>query len=255
MFSDDHYQQFRDLRITQMAKHFEALIVDEANDHLAPEEVFLQAVQDALLTRQTNRINTLIRKADFPLPEASIEEIHYEANRNITPTRMRRYGLHAWEADSTNVLILSPTGGGKTYLACAIGMAACQREYTVKYWRMDELARHLAITRTDSHAHQAFIGQLVEYDLLILDDFLTVGIDHHTSDDLFAILTSRDGKASTIIAAQSGPGYWLEALPDKVTADSIVNRLAHRSRTIDLGTTDMREILATEQRSQPGYWQ
>lgn len=76
MFSDDHYQQLRDLRITQMAKHFETLITDETNDHLAPEEISLEAVDQALLTLQTNRINTLIRKAGFPLPEASIEQIH-----------------------------------------------------------------------------------------------------------------------------------------------------------------------------------
>ena len=53
-------------------------------------------------------------------------EIHYQDGRGITPVRMKRYAAHQWRQDPTNLLVISPTGGGKTYLACAIGIAACQ---------------------------------------------------------------------------------------------------------------------------------
>ncbi len=62
---------------------------------------------------------------------------------------MKRYASYDWRADPMNLLIISPTGGGKTYLACAIGIAACHTEQTVHYVRMGDLARRLIIARGD----------------------------------------------------------------------------------------------------------
>ena len=155
---------------------------------------------------------------------------------------MRRYAAHDWRADPTNLLIISPSGGGKTYLACAIGISACLNEHTVTYARMDDLARRLVITRSDGIAHQQLLNELSDVDLLIIDDFLTVGIDSDAASDLFAVLANREHRLPTLIASQSGPSYWVEALPDRVAADSIVNRLANHSRTINLGSLDMRKL-------------
>ena len=88
-----------------------------------------------------------------------------------------------------------------------------------------------------------------------LDDFLTVGIDSDAASDLFAVLANREHHLPTLIASQSGPGYWVEALPDRVAADSIVNRLANHSRTINLGTVDMRKLRDDQARAEKHHWE
>ena len=168
---------------------------------------------------------------------------------------MRRYGAHDWRSEPTNLLITSPTGGGKTYLVCAIGIAACEREHDVLYLRMDDLARQLVIARTDGIAHQDLLIRLSEADLLIIDDFLTVGIDPDAASDLFAILANREHRLPTLIASQFGPDYWAQALPDRVAADSIVNRLANNARTINLGQVDMRRQRGKQARAAKSYWE
>ena len=175
MFTSIDYEKFRTLRITHVATRFEELIADEANDELTPEQLFLTAIDDALEQRRANRIAALIRKAGFPIPTATIAELDYRQGRGINPTRMRRYAAHDWSAEPVNLLINSPTGGGKTYLACAIGIAACQNQHDLAYTRMDELARKLVIARGDAIAHQRLLNELSDTDLLIIDDFLTVG--------------------------------------------------------------------------------
>ena len=130
MFTSIDYEKFRTLRITHVATRFEELIADEANDELTPEQLFLTAIDDALEQRRANRIAALIRTAGFPIPTATIAELDYREGRGINPTRMRRYAAHDWSAEPVNLLINSPTGGGKTYLACAIGIAACQNHTT-----------------------------------------------------------------------------------------------------------------------------
>lgn len=255
MFTSIDYEKFRALRITHVATRFEELIKDEHNDELTPEQLFLTAVDDALDIRRANRIEKRIRQADFPIPHATIAELDYRDGRGINPTRMRRYAAHDWNSDPTNLLINSPTGGGKTYLACAIGIAACQREHNVHYARMDDLARKLVIAHGDGIAHQDLLSYLSNTDLLIIDDFLTIGIDPDAANDLFAILANREHRLPTIIASQSGPDYWAQVLPDRVAADSIVNRLANNARKISLGDIDMRKEINQNARNQPDHWE
>ena len=82
-----------------------------------------------------------------------------------------------------------------------------------------------------------------------------MGIDSDAAADLFAVLADREHRLPTMIAAQSGPGYWVEALPDRVAADSIVNRLANHARKINLGQVDMRELLDQRSRADTNYWE
>lgn len=255
MFSSEDHEMFRTLRITHLATQFEALVMDEENDHLTPEQLFQTAAENALELRREHRVNGFIKKAGFPLPQATVAEIDYREGRGLTPVRMKRYAQNSWRQDPRNVLIVSPTGGGKTYVACAIGVAACHTEHAVAYTRMDDLARRLLIARADSIQHQQLLNEYSNIDVLIIDDFLTVGIDSDAAADLFTILANRDARLPTIIASQSGPGYWLEVLPDRVAADSIVNRLSSNARRINLGDIDMRGLHAERARSSAGHWE
>ena len=250
LFNDDDHALFRSVRASSLARAFEEIVtanIDDDNpDVLTPEEAFRLAGQQVARDRQAKRISEAIRKARFPIMDASIAEIRYEQGRNLNPMTMKRLGNHDWGADPTNLLILSPTGSGKTYLTCAVGISACHNGYSVAYWRMDDLARRLAVTRIDTLEHEDMLAGLFGVDVLILDDFLTVGIDERTASDLFAILANRENIHATIIGSQSTPGHWLDVLPDKNSGDSIVNRLSRSSRKITLGTVDMREITSRE---------
>ncbi|MGR6902717.1 ATP-binding protein [Glutamicibacter creatinolyticus] len=256
IFSPQDYEKFRALRITSVATVFEGILADEANEQVDPETLFLQAVDQALEERRDKRIQKLIAQARFPIAEAAIEELDYRASREgLNPVRMSRYARNDWSRDSVNVLITGAAGSGKTHLGCAIGVAACHNEYSVRYWRMDQLALELLTVHDDHIAHRNLLNQLTEVDLLILDDFLTVGVDPRATNDLFTVLADRDRRVATMVLAQSGPEYWVQMIHDRVAADSIVNRLANNSRRINLGTVDMRRERNNIQRQTGEHWE
>ena len=107
----------------------------------------------------------------------------------------------------------------------------------------------------DGVGHQDLLLKLCDVDLLIIDDFLTVGIDQNVAGDLFAILAERENRLPTIIASQTDPSYWVQAMPDRIAGDSIVNRLATNTRWIVLGNTDMRKLKHDEARATTDYWE
>ncbi|MGP9616211.1 ATP-binding protein [Arthrobacter sp. AOP36-A1-22] len=117
------------------------------------------------------------------------------------------------------------------------------------------LARRLIVARSDGIAHQKLLNELSNIDLLIIDDFLTVGIDSDAASDLFAILANREHRLPTMIASQTEPAHWVAELPDRVAADSIVNRLANNARIINLGQIDMRRHRNDQARAHEDYWE
>lgn len=99
------------------------------------------------------------------------------------------------------------------------------------------------------------MNELSGIDLLVIDDFLTVGIDSDAASDLFAVLANREHRLPTMIASQTGPAHWVADLPDRVAADSIVNRLANNARVINLVQIDMRRLRHDQARADDGYWE
>jgi len=99
------------------------------------------------------------------------------------------------------------------------------------------------------------LNELSGIDLLVIDDFLTVGIDSDAASDLFAVLANREHRLPTMIASQTGPAHWVADLPDRVAADSIVNRLANNARVINLVQIDMRRLRHDQARADDGYWE
>lgn len=118
---------------------------------------------------------------------------------------------------------------------------------------MDDLARRLVIARGYGIAHQKLLNELSSIDLLIIDDFLTVGIDSDAASDLFAVLANRQHRLPTMIASQTGPAHWVAELPDRVAADSIMNRLVNHARIINLGQIDMRRHGKKQTRTRDTY--
>ncbi len=66
---------------------------------------------------------------------------------------------------------------------------------------MDDLARRLVIARSDGIAHQDLLTRLSDTDLLMIDDFLTVGIDPDAASDLFAVLANREHRLPTVMGS------------------------------------------------------
>ena len=128
-------------------------------------------------------------------------------------------------------MLIGATGCGKTYLACALGMAAVRNFYTVKYIRLPELLTELAIARNNGTYHKV-ITQYKKPSLLILDEWLLYSLKDTEARDLLEIAEARYKKASTIFCSQFDVPGWMEKIGDPLIADAICDRCVHNAYRI-----------------------
>ena len=97
--------------------------------------------------RKNNHLNKPIRQAAFSDPGACLENVEYLPDRGLKQEELLRFGTCSYIQEHHNIILLGATGSGKTYLACALGMAAARRFYAVKCIRLPDLLVEFQIAR------------------------------------------------------------------------------------------------------------
>ena len=193
------------------------------------------------LMRENRKQERLIRQAQFKL-SATLTEIDYTHPRNIERAQVARLAQGDWIERSQNLLITGPCGSGKTYLACAIGHAACMREYSVRYYRLSRLLLELNQAKADG-SYSKLLKQLAKVRLLALDDWGLEPLQPAHRHDLLEILDDRHDSSSTIVISQLPTDQWYAAIGDNTLADAILDRLMHNAHSLKLNGESMRKKL------------
>lgn len=197
--------------------------------------------------RENNRLQRRIRQANFPR-QATMEDLDLSTGRGLKRAEVLHLAHGEWVARHLNLLLLGPTGAGKTYLASALGRAACQANYTVLYARTSRLLPDLELAQADG-SYPQLLAKLARTQLLIFDDWLRDPLSLSQSRHLLEILDDRYGRSATMVVTQVPVADWHLRFPDPTLADAISDRLIHNAYRLDLKGDSMRKIhspLATD---------
>jgi DNA replication protein DnaC len=140
-----------------------------------------------------------------------------------------------------NLVVTGPTGGGKTFLSCALGVAACRLDFSVRYYRMSRLLHDIMTSKAD-RTYTRLAAKLAKTDLLILDDWGLASVTASDGRELLDILDDRTSTKSTCIASQLPVEMWHSQFTDLTVADAILDRLVHNSYRINLEGESMRKL-------------
>lgn len=241
MINSETINKLHDMRLTAMADAFKCQITDEKYQELSFEQRVGIIVDIEWAKRQSNKLQRLIRNAGFRFPQACTEDIEYHADRKLDKAQILRLSGCAYIREKRNIIIMGASGNGKSYIACAFGMAACRNYYATKYIRLPDLLDELAVARGEG-VYQKVMKKYKKISLLILDEWLLTPLRDVQAMDLLEIVEARHQNASTIFCTQFPTGAWHERIGEDTLADAILDRIVHDSYTIFIdGKVSMRE--------------
>ena len=149
-------------------------------------------------------------------------------------------------------MLLGPTGGGKTFLATALGMASVRNRLATKYYRTQDLLTELAIARAEGTSRK-LIKQLTKFKLLILDEWLLFPLTLDESRDMFDLIEYRKDSGAVIICSQFEIKGWHSKIGEACVADAICDRISAKSTTIKLEPKEsMRRTMAKREKVHDG---
>ena len=237
-----HEQTFDKLYALQLMGMAEALKDQMGRtdlDGLAFEERFSMLVDAQHLFRENKRMKRLLENAKLKLA-ASMEDIDYRSPRGLDKSVLLSLANCDWVRKHRNVIIVGPTGAGKTFIACALAHRACREGMTASYLRTPKLYYTLAMARADG-SYARVLARLARTSVLVLDDLGMAALTDSERQDLLEVIEDRHGSASTIITSQLPVEHWHEVIGDPTIADALLDRLVHNAHKINLKGESMRK--------------
>lgn len=247
MSNQSTIELLREMKFSAMASEYVSQLEDPSKySKLQFEERFSLLVDAEWNRRRNNKLMRLIKAAKFSAPSASVEDIEYYDDRKLDKTEMSRYATCQYIDDHHHIILEGASGNGKTYIACALGNAACRKFKTVRYIRMPELLDELSVARSLGTFKKAVNG-FRRVDLLILDEWLIRTLAPQEAYDLLEIIEARCESGSIIFCTQYQPQGWYERINpdsenDSPISDAIMDRIVHNSYEVKIqGRISMRE--------------
>ncbi len=233
-------QQLQQLRMTGIADMLKQQRAQpNTYNELAFEERLSLLVDHEINQRRTNRINRLRKQARLRL-SATPEELSYGNGRGLDKSRMADLLAGGYLNYHQNIIITGATGGGKTYVACALAEQACRQGMRVRYWRLPRLNEHLHIDHADG-SYTKQLAQIAKQELLILDDWGLEKLNVKQATDLLEVVEDRHGVSSTIICSQLPVEQWHSMISNGTVADALLDRLIHNAHRLTLSGESMRK--------------
>jgi DNA replication protein DnaC len=227
----------RTLRISSVASCFQELAPTQGTEEI--RSFLLQALETEVELRAERRRSRAIRTAGFPTVKR-FEDL----DPGMLPDDGRHYlpMLRSLEflENHQNILMIGNSGTGKTHLAIATGVCACEQEYRVMFksvaglvYELNEAKREMGLT--------ALQRSLKRVDLLILDEMGYVTVDLPGSELLFQVLASRHEASSTIVTSNLMFSEWIKIFHDPILTAALLDRITHRALVMNMNGTSFRQ--------------
>lgn len=223
--------------------HFGAGIVSNAKKIKAKThlEFLLELFTKEVEERRLKRRNVYIKAARFDVLK-TFEKYTFEDIKLPQSISVDDIMSAAFVPRNENLILYGNTGAGKTHLATAIGVAACDAGLRTRFWRTPTLVNALTEARHKG-CLSAFMQQFEKLDLLICDEWGYVPIDSDGAKLLFQVVSECYERKSVIITTNLEFARWNDIFADTKITAALLDRIIHHSHLLDFTNRDSRRLM------------
>jgi DNA replication protein DnaC len=223
-----HLQQ---LKLPTMTAECEKVAVRAAQDNQDHLGYLLQLCELELIERERKASERRLKAARFPTHKA-LDEFDFLARPSLNKPLVIELARGDYLDRRENLLIVGPSGTGKTHLATALGIAACGQGKRVRFWRVTELITSLLEAKEERQLLR-MRQHLSKLDLLILDEFGYVPASKAGAELLFDVIATAYERNSLIVTTNLPFENWTEVLGNERLTGAALDRLTHRCHILE----------------------
>jgi DNA replication protein DnaC len=227
-----------ELKLPTVRRQFRSVAEQAVREQQTPVEYLAALLEAETAERAERRERRRLLDARFPALKR-LEDFRFDDNPKIPRATIAALAQGSWIENNESVIFVGDSGTGKTMLATALGVCACQQGRRVKFITLAALANELqeALSRDEL---SRVVGRYARIDLLLLDELGYLKLPDGAAELVFQVLSERHERASLIVTTNLPFGEWTKVFPDARLAKAVVDRLTHRAHIIDTGTESWR---------------
>lgn len=220
------------LRLTQTKNAPEAFIHKAQLDKPSYIEFTLSLLQREVTHRQKTDLERRMKLARLP-KDHNLEKYDFNIANGMTIPQLKQLRELMWLEQNYNLILMGPSGTGKTYIAAGLVHDAVVAGYKSYFITMEELVTVLKMKEMTSSALNTY-NRLLKSHLLAIDDIMLFPIKKHEAVAFFNLINHLHEQTSVIITTNKSPKQWAETLDDEILATALLDRLLYRCEVVKL---------------------
>lgn len=221
----------RTLRLSTVAKHYETVARQAAETGQTYPEFLLALLEQELSQRETNRRRRLIGQAKFPLVY-TLDTYDFSLMPSLSQQKVLQLARGQFILNRENVVLVGEIGTGKTHLATALGYAAIEWGYKVRFFTAASLIAHLLEAQSQNQLSR-LERSLSKQHLIIIDELGFVPFSQQGAQMLFTFISQRYQSGSLLITSNLPFAEWTQVFQDSRLLGALLDRLTHHCHILE----------------------
>ena len=220
------------LKLTTFLREYEKLARQCAAEGLDHVQFLARLVELELIDRERRMVERRIKAAKFPAVK-SLDSFDFKAIPKLNKMQVLELARCEWIERRENVVALGPSGTGKTHVALALGLAACQKGLSVGFTTAAAIV-HALMEARDEKRLLRLQKQLAGQKLLIIDELGFVPLSKTGAELLFELISQRYERGSTLITSNLPFDEWTGTFGSERLTGALLDRLTHHVNILEM---------------------
>src|SRR5450631_1191889 len=229
----------KQLRLPTFLREYDKVARQCSAESVDYPRYLLRMTELELLDRERRATERRIHQARFPVVK-SLDSFEFLSIPSLNKALVLELARCEFLLRQENVLLLGNSGTGKTHLALALGLSACQHGHHVRFTTTAALVSELIEAR-DEKKLLRFQKQIASYELLIVDELGFVPLSKTGAELLFEMLSQRYERGSTMVTSNLPFQEWTEVLGSERLTGALLDRLTHHVHILEMNADSLLE--------------